>query len=136
MRGLLVCLLAVAHCNVLRERLLSSTHGTFSSTASMQLLWSKVAVSRVKVHDFCKMNTKRAILRACLTLRDQQSYSILQLRSWDDSASLYICKPRNEEATAIVSILSTGGGTPLSSLREATAWHEKTFPNVTLVLDI
>ena len=136
MRLLLALALAGASGGVLRERLAASSHGTFGRHASLEILRSRRAVSRVSCQRFLGASNKRSVIRACMALRDPRAYTILQIRGYDDTASLYVIKQTKPGAHTIVSILSTGGGTPLSSLREATDWHSKNFPNISIALSV
>ena len=107
-------------------------HGTVGRDASLSLLKRKVPLGRLRCDLFVKESNARAVLSACVALRHKSSYSILQIR--EDGASMYVCKVKRDGVHRVAAILSTNGATPLQSLKQAVAWHESVFDNVTLCL--
>jgi hypothetical protein len=107
-------------------------HGTVGRDASLSLLTRKVPVGDFRCDLFLRQSTTRAVLCACIALRHRSTYSIIQIR--EDGASMYVCRVKREGLHRVAAILSTSGATPLQSLKDAVAWHESVFPNVTLCL--
>ncbi len=132
MRGALLLLSLAAAAAVKTFHGSTVVHGTVGRDASLSLLKRRVPLGNFRCDLLVRQSTTRVVLSACIALRHRSTYSIIQMR--ENGASMYVCRVKREGVHRVAAILSTNGETPLQSLKQAVAWHESAFPNVTLCL--
>ena len=111
----------------------TTVHGIIDRDATLALLRRKSSLGRFRCDLLTKKSSVKSVIMACLALRKEDTFSILQLRP--DGSTMFVCAAtRNGEETThrLVAVLSSTDNTPLRAIKDALVWHRETFNETTV----
>ena len=127
-------LLLISSSEAIQVGAVSKTvHGVIGRDATLALLRRRSSLGRFKCNLLTQKSSVKAVVTACLALRKEDTFSILQLRP--DGSTMFVCAARRngEETThRLVAVLSSTENTPFRAIKDALAWHKETFNDITV----